>query len=434
MVFSFTCALATLLFGGLIFSVVEIGIPLNHLREANQKTIERIPCDVNGCDVSGITNDWEFAPSDYVLDKKTYFLLNVDQPAAEISEFPLRYSDPAFITQYQTPEIVFTPAKETWRLYSTVTHVGPKIVAVMVGYAEKASWKIDLPIPPVSLIDNRLKEELASIKSVLREERGRIEFPIAMRKKIRADGYEVVDPATAEILSGGYQIPIYLPRGKPLPPEGLSFLRDGPDLYLAQTDGSDRLLAVSTQRIGDLRFLAAIFALLFFLSGALAYFSGNTFLRKYFVFMHSRAHTVDEALKLGEGPSIEFKRNISFEGANFTQQILQTVAAFANTGDGMIFIGIDDEGKIGGIEAEDPKQKDRISGRIYQLIRQHIRPTPSIRVDFVEVRSHIICTIFVPRGEDPLHFVDGVVYVRYGSSDVKAQPEMVKRLLAQYAL
>jgi hypothetical protein len=88
LVFSFSCALITLLFGGLIFSLVEIGIPLSHLREANQKTIEKIPCEVSKCDVSAITNDWEFAPSDYVLDKKTYFLLNIDQPAAEIPGFP----------------------------------------------------------------------------------------------------------------------------------------------------------------------------------------------------------------------------------------------------------------------------------------------------------------------------------------------------------
>ena len=274
----------------------------------------------------------------------------------------------------------------------------------MVGYAEKVPWKIDLPVSPVTLIDSKLKEELANIEGVLREEGGRIEFPGAMRKKVRADGYEVVDPATTELLSGGYQIPVYLPREKSLPPEGLSFFRDGHDLYLARTDENDRLLAVSTQLMGDLRYLAAIFAILFSLAGCLGYFLGTTFLRKYFLFMHSRAHTVDEALKLGEGPTIEFKRNISFESANSTQQILQTVAAFANTGDGMIYIGIDDEGKIGGIEAEDPKQKDRISGRIYQVIRQHIRPAPSIRVEFVEVRSHTICTIFVPRGEDPLHF------------------------------
>jgi hypothetical protein len=304
----------------------------------------------------------------------------------------------------------------------------------MVGYAEKAPWKMDLPVPPASLIDSELKDQLASIESVLWEERGSIEFPSTIRSKIRADGYEIVDPATTEILSGGYQIPVYLPRGRSIPMEGFSFFRHGHDMYLARTDQNERLLATSTQLIGDLRYLAAIFASLFAISGCLAYLSGITFLRRYFVLMHSHSHTIDEALKLGEGPTIEFKRNISLESTNSTQQILQTVAAFANTGDGTIYIGIDDDGKIDGLEADSPKQKDRISGRVYQLVRQHIRPAPSIRVSFVEMRGLTICTIFVPRGEDPLHFVDGVVYVRYGSSDVNAQPEMVKRLLTEYAL
>jgi predicted HTH transcriptional regulator len=40
---------------------------------------------------------------------------------------------------------------------------------------------------------------------------------------------------------------------------------------------------------------------------------------------------------------------------------------------------------------------------------------------------------FVPRGDDPLYFLDGVIYVRHGSADVKAQPELVRRLLEEFA-
>jgi predicted HTH transcriptional regulator len=36
------------------------------------------------------------------------------------------------------------------------------------------------------------------------------------------------------------------------------------------------------------------------------------------------------------------------------EQILQTVAAFANSGDGTIFIGVGDEGQIKGISAASP--------------------------------------------------------------------------------
>ena len=70
---------------------------------------------------------------------------------------------------------------------------------------------------------------------------------------------------------------------------------------------------------------------------------------------------VQEALRLGEGESIEFKRSISFDSAGSVEQILQTVAAFANSGDGTIFIGIEDEGQIKGIPAAGPKERDQIS-------------------------------------------------------------------------
>jgi len=112
------------------------------------------------------------------------------------------------------------------------------------------------------------------------------------------------------------------------------------------------------------------------------------------------------------------------------EQILQTVAAFANSGDGTIFIGIENEGQIKGISAASPKERDQLSQRIYQLVRQRIKPTPSIRVDFADVRGYTVCRLFVPRGEEPLHLLDGVIYLRYGSADIQAQPDMVKRLLA----
>ena len=113
--------------------------------------------------------------------------------------------------------------------------------------------------------------------------------------------------------------------------------------------------------------------------------------------------------------------------------MLQTVTAFANSGDGTIFIGIEDQGQLKGITVPGPKEKDRFSQRIYQLVRQHIKPTPWIQVDFIDVGGFSICRIFVPRGEEPLHYLSGVIYVRFGPTDIKAQPEIVKRLLAAHA-
>lgn len=151
------------------------------------------------------------------------------------------------------------------------------------------------------------------------------------------------------------------------------------------------------------------------------------------LFKETRPHTIDEALKLGEGTSIEFKRSISFDNQGSVDQILQTIVAIANSGDGTLLIGIEDDGKVRGIKLDTTQEKDRLSQRIHQVVRQRIKPSPPIQVDFPDARGILVCRIFVPRGEEPLYFLDGVIYVRYGPTDIKAQPEIVKRLLAAYA-
>jgi hypothetical protein len=357
--------------------------------------------------------------------------LNLDVPEGDFSDFVLQRSDPAFINRFLMPASVSTPGGESWRLSSAMKQVGKRRVVVMVGYAEKASWKMDVPASS-RLIDANLREQLAKIQDSLREEGGKVELPSSAQRKV-TDGYEVVDLGTDKILSGGYWLPVYLPPHNPVPREGPSFYRDRMNLYVVRTDSNERLLAVATQSIGDVPSITALFGLLFAFTGAVAYIAARTFLRKYFLFSQARSHTVQEALRLGEGESIEFKRSISFDSAGSVGQILQTVAAFANSGDGTIFIGIEDEGQIKGISAASPKERDQLSQRIYQLVRQRIKPTPSIRVDFADVRGYTVCTLFVPLGEEPLHFLDGVIYLRYGSADIKAQPEMVKRLLAAHA-
>jgi predicted HTH transcriptional regulator len=106
---------------------------------------------------------------------------------------------------------------------------------------------------------------------------------------------------------------------------------------------------------------------------------GATFLRRYLFFNETRPHTVDEALKLGEGTGVEFKRSISFDSPGSVEQVLQTVVAFANSGDGTVFIGIEDDGKIRGVKLDTAQEKDRLSQKMHQVIRHRIKPLPLIQ-------------------------------------------------------
>lgn len=283
-------------------------------------------------------------------------------------------------------------------------------------------------------VDKALKSQMARITEALRSEDGRIEFPDAARKRIVVDGYQIVDMATNRLITGGQQIPVYFPRGKPLPSEGTSLHLDKGWLHLVRTDSGGQLLAVTSYEIGDVSILAALFTALFVVSAIAAYGSGISFLRKYFILGQMNAPSVDEALRLGEGLSIEFKRSLQFDNSASVEQVLQTLVAFANTKGGIILIGVDDEAKVKGITLEGPKQRDVFSSRIHTIVRQRVRPTPSIQVEYIEIRGFNVCRILVPRGDNPLHFLDGVIYVRYGASGIKAQPEIVKRILTEWAL
>jgi hypothetical protein len=432
-VFSFSCALAALVVGGMVFFFLNMYLPLQQLQETNHETLYRVHCDAQTCDVAGIANAWDFDASDYVIDKDTYFVLSAGLPAAGFRGFVLHRSDPAFVSRFQQPSSFPAPSGETWRLRSAIRQAGSRQVAVMVGYAEKASWKMALPGPPNGIVDQELENQLKGIAGALRENNGQVELSRTARSKINADGYEIVDLSNDEILDWGYWIPVYLPRDRPLPRDGTSLYRDRGDLYLVRTDANDRVLAVSTELIGDVRLLATLAGLLFLVSALVAYVCANTLLRKYLLLLRVRPHTLDEALKQGEGPSIEFKRSISFEIANSIDEVLRTVTAFANTRDGTMFIGVEDDGKIKGIDVRVPKEKDHLSQRIHQLVRQRIKPSPLAQVDFTDARGFVICRVFVPRGDEPLYFFEGVIYVRDGSSDLKAHAEIVKKLLAEYA-
>src|SRR5262249_42963430 len=148
-----------------------------------------------------------------------------------------------------------------------------------------------------------------------------------------------------------------------------------------------------------------------------------------------RTPTLEEALQQGEGQNIEFKRGVSDAVEIFGKnddQLAESIAAFANTNDGVIFLGVDDWGKVKGLPL-DFKQRDLLEQKIRQLVRNRIKPIPPVQITFEEVRGFIIAKIVVARGEAPVYMMDGRIYIRSGSSDVQAQPEDVQRLIAEYA-
>ncbi len=419
-------------------SIASVYPSLRHWQEVNRYTLAVIKCADTTCDTSKFTTDWQVGQSDYVVDTRTGYLLNVPEPSTSgIPEHfePLDYSDISFIAKFREPSTYDAPDGEVWRLYSQQVSVDGRKFEIIVGYAEKAPWKmVDLPHSVIPTVDATLKREAGKIATALAGSKsgfqGRRKVPSA-----NADGFEVVDAGTQQVLSWGPWLPIFLPKRISLPTSGHQFYVEEDELYVAQTDTDGRLLALSLVPVANLRWLGAIVAFAFLSTSLISAALSLRFLRTYFALMGVRVPRLEEALRSGEGQSIEFKRGLSRDEqktGGVEEELLKSVAAFANTNDGVIFIGVDDSGHVKGLKL-DYMQRDRLEQKIRQLVRNRIRPAPAIQVGFEDLRGLIVVGVTVPRGEAPAHMMGGVVYVRDGSSDIQAQPEDLLRLFTEYA-
>jgi len=193
--------------------------------------------------------------------------------------------------------------------------------------------------------------------------------------------------------------------------------------------------ATSFLAIAGLWWIVCCSALGFLVAGAITNALSRRFLRNYFAVIGMQVPSLEAARRDGESQTVEFKRGISEneDKAGSTEaELLRSVAAFANTNDGVIFLGVDDAGHIKGLEL-DYTQRDRLERKIHELTRTRIRPTPPVQITFQDLRGLWIAKIAVARGDAPLYMMGGTIYVRRGSSDVQAQPEDAVRLVAQYA-
>jgi hypothetical protein len=408
---------------------------LRRSKQNNARAMLEITCAGENCDTHLFTTDWQSDQADYVIDTHSMYLIAFPPSTEEDAEHfaPLDYFDTGFIEKFRQPTSYSTPDGEVWRLFSREAKVGNTNVEIYIGYAMSAPWKI-LETPPslVGKVDARLKREADDLA---RNSTTPKSVPTGSRLGLSSDGFVIVDANTKHIHLAGPWLPASLPSDVSLPAAGYrAYIRNN-NLYLLETDRQGRLLAASLVSIGSLWWLAALCGVVFLGMSLLARALSRRYLRRYFALLGIQVPTLDEALRTGEGQRVEFKRGLSDDEAktgSVNTELLKSIAAFANTNDGVILIGVDDAGHVKGLDV-DFKQRDRLERKIHQLVRTRIKPTPPIQVAFEELRSMIIARISVARGEAPLYMMDGVVYLRQGSSDVQAQPEDLIGLVAEFA-
>lgn len=123
---------------------------------------------------------------------------------------------------------------------------------------------------------------------------------------------------------------------------------------------------------------------------------------------------IHERLRLGEDSRTEFK---SVAASNFdadVRDLARAAAAFANSGGGQIFLGVEDDGTPSGVGSVG--QADALMRKVSQACRDRVRPALACEVTKALLADVFLLIVEVPGfAPDRPYLIDGVLFIRDGS-------------------
>ena len=146
---------------------------------------------------------------------------------------------------------------------------------------------------------------------------------------------------------------------------------------------------------------------------------------------NNNAHLFEQLKKdiaTWECQALEFKTT-----ATSDHEIAEAIAAFATSNFGRIYLGIDNSRQITGVDnVFDGLGKDTFLRRIAHISKDLVKPPIRVKVSFIETESKVVVRIDVPKGEEPVYYVDHRPYTRDLSTTRKLEPDELKNLYMQY--
>lgn len=151
-------------------------------------------------------------------------------------------------------------------------------------------------------------------------------------------------------------------------------------------------------------------------------------------------NVVTEASRNGEGARVEFKPFIKPDNDKL-QEVIRTVAAFANADGGHIFLGISDGCEVDGINESlgelmhsvpDEEACKQYLGILGGKIREELKGNVHLAFSNVAINGRWVAVIEVAEAEEkPIttRREERVLYVRRGSTNAKARPEEWKAII-----
>ena len=146
--------------------------------------------------------------------------------------------------------------------------------------------------------------------------------------------------------------------------------------------------------------------------------------------------SIEEVISKGEGLGVEFKSSLRWDFTRGTantkleQAVMKTIAAFSNNEGGTLLIGVNDDGKILGLDNDYTLLKgnrDEFELHVRNLINQNfgkIFASNNLEITFPTSNELELCQIEVKRGINPIYLTildkNGVrnekFYIRSGNS------------------
>jgi len=138
--------------------------------------------------------------------------------------------------------------------------------------------------------------------------------------------------------------------------------------------------------------------------------------------MSTTADDIYVLIAEGEGPTVEFKREIPRQADDLTTELV----ALANTQGGALILGVDDDGQLVGL-TDDPQ---RVEERVMGLCRA-CDPPLAVTTEVVELEGHSLLIVHILEGSDKPYRARGRCYVRVGSTTQRASREEERRLFQE---
>lgn len=123
----------------------------------------------------------------------------------------------------------------------------------------------------------------------------------------------------------------------------------------------------------------------------------------------------------GEGATVEFKERFPDQAHRLAQEL----AAFGTSGRGDVFIGINDNGDLVGVNARDGDARDDLIERAQGVVNT-IRPKLSVEILFSVENEIPVIIIRVPPQDEPVFYYEHRPYIRDGRRSRPATPDEVK--------